>query len=391
MAAEKAVRHRLWGVYRNHYTDDPSVKGVDRSAANTHIYWHAGHMLTYKEDSLPWEIDPYTLETIGGMFDYDGQFTSTTMSAHPKVDTVTGNIICYGYQAKGDLTDDVAVYEFDAAGRKLKEWWFKVPYVGIMHDCAFTQKYILVPLVTRTTSDERLRSGEPMWAWNGNLETYVAVIPRDGEARDIRWFRGPSRNTLHFNNATDHDNRITMELPVSTDERSPSEVRRWTFNLNSKNDMFEEELVSVGNSPLVRMNDLFLGQDYQYLYVGNRNPQRPFDTARGGNMGGRVTNEYWKVDQKTGKTAGVYFAGDTVSMQESMFAPRARGGDEDDGYILGIASNYATMSSELHIVDARYMEDGALAVVKLPFRLRSGTHTNWFPTWDLPLRGKTIS
>jgi carotenoid cleavage dioxygenase-like enzyme len=36
------------------------------------------------------------------------------------------------------------------------------------------------------------------------------------------------------------------------------------------------------------------------------------------------------------------------------------------------------------------MEEGAVAVVKLPFRLRSGTHTNWFPTWELPLRGDRI-
>jgi carotenoid cleavage dioxygenase-like enzyme len=50
---------------------------------------------------------------------------------------------------------------------------------------------------------------------------------------------------------------------------------------------------------------------------------------------------------------------------------------------MGIASNYAEMASELHIVDAKRMEDGAVAVVKLPFRLRSGTHVNWFSADDL--------
>jgi carotenoid cleavage dioxygenase len=50
---------------------------------------------------------------------------------------------------------------------------------------------------------------------------------------------------------------------------------------------------------------------------------------------------------------------------------------------MGVASNYAEMASELHIVDAQRMEQGAVAVVKLPFRLRSGTHVNWFSADEL--------
>ena len=63
--------------------------------------------------------------------------------------------------------------------------------------------------------------------------------------------------------------------------------------------------------------------------------------------------------------------------------PRKGSKEEGDGYIMGIASNYAEMASELHIVDAKRMEDGAVAVVKLPFRLRGGTHVNWFSADDL--------
>lgn len=51
--AERRARKRLWGVYRNYFTDDPSVANVDRGAANTHIYWHAGKTLVFKEDSMP--------------------------------------------------------------------------------------------------------------------------------------------------------------------------------------------------------------------------------------------------------------------------------------------------------------------------------------------------
>jgi carotenoid cleavage dioxygenase len=66
-------------------------------------------------------------------------------------------------------------------------------------------------------------------------------------------------------------------------------------------------------------------------------------------------------------------------LQVCSFVPRSADAAEGDGYLMGIASNYAEMQSELVIVDANHMEEGAIATVKLPFRLRSGTHTNWFP------------
>ena len=143
-------------------------------------------------------------------------------------------MIAYGYQAKGDLSDDIAVYTVNPQGHIVKEVWLKSPYLGIIHDIAITQKYVMIPVISRTTSLERLQSGEPMWEWKGDLPTMVGVLPRDGDAKDVRWFKGPSRNTLHFLNASDAGNKITMELPVSDEERSPSHIKRWTFDMNSQ-------------------------------------------------------------------------------------------------------------------------------------------------------------
>jgi carotenoid cleavage dioxygenase len=381
LMAERRARKRLWGVYRNHFTDDPSVANIDRGAANTHIYWHGGKMLVLKEDALPYHIDPITLETLG-RWDFHGKWTATSMSAHPKIDPLTGEMIAYGYQAKGDLSDDIAVYTVNPQGHIVKEVWLKSPYLGIIHDIAITQKHILIPVISRTTSLERLQSGEPMWVWDGSLPTMVGVLPRDGDASDVRWFRGPARNTLHFLNAADAGNKVTMELPVSDGERSPSQIKRWTFDLNSRDDGFEEEVMSTSNGFLARMDDRYLSLPYRYGYVGHNDPQRPYDTARGGNMAGRVTNTYRRLDFRGGAES-VFFVGDTQSLQECGFVPRKGSTAEGDGYLMGVASNYAEMCSELHIVDAQRMEEGAVAVVRLPFRLRSGTHVNWFSAAEI--------
>ena len=97
-----------------------------------------------------------------------------------------------------------------------------------------------------------------------------------------------------------------------------------------------------------------------------------------------MTNCYRRFDLQNPKAPeSTFFVGNVQSLQESGFVPRKGSKGEGDGYIMGVASNYAEMASELHIVDAQRMEEGALAVVKLPFRLRSGTHVNWFAASEL--------
>jgi len=87
---------------------------------NTNAVFHAGKLLALKEDDLPYEIDPDTLETIG-KYDYRGAVKSLCMSAHPKVDTVEDKLLTYAYQAKGDATKDIVYYEFNGDGALLRK------------------------------------------------------------------------------------------------------------------------------------------------------------------------------------------------------------------------------------------------------------------------------
>jgi carotenoid cleavage dioxygenase-like enzyme len=374
LMAERKERKRLFGVYRNPFTDDPSVAHINRSAANTHTYWHGGKLFVLKEDSLPYYVDPHTLETLGD-WNFHGKYTAQTMSAHPKIDPVTGEMIAYGYEAKGILTKDIAVYTINPAGKVTKEVWLQSPYLGIIHDIAITQKHVIIPVIARTSSLERLKSGEPMWEWDGSLPTMVGILPRDGEAKDVRWFKGPSRNTLHFLNATDRGNKVTMELPTSSGERDPSQIRRWTFDLDSKSDAFQEDVVSTTPGFLPRMDDRYLSLDYRYAFISSRgtnaaDPKTPTQVVQ-------------RLDVHTGDIKQCTVDG-KVALQESCFVPRANSKNEGDGYVMTIASNFDTMSSDMIITDAQHLEDGVVATVKLPFRLRSGTHTNWYPQSVLP-------
>jgi carotenoid cleavage dioxygenase len=325
-------------------------------------------------------VDPHTLETLGD-WNFHGKYTAQTMSAHPKIDPVTGEMIAYGYEAKGILTKDIAVYTINPAGKVTKEVWLQSPYLGIIHDIAITQKHVIIPVIARTSSMERLKAGEPMWDWDGSLPTMVGILPRDGEAKDVRWFKGPSRNTLHFLNATDRGNTVTMELPTSSGERDPSQIRRWTFDLDSKSDAFQEEVVSTTPGFLPRMDDRYLSLDYRYAFISSRVPSANPDPKANPMMSG--TQVIQRLDVRTGDIKQCAVEG-KLALQETCFVPRGNSKSEGDGYLMTIASNFDTMSSDMIITDAQHLEDGVVATVKLPFRLRSGTHTNWFPQSVLP-------
>jgi carotenoid cleavage dioxygenase len=100
-------------------------------------------------------------------------------------------------------------------------------------------------------------------------------------------------------------------------------------------------------------------------------------------MGPFTTNVMQRLDVRSGEIKQC-FVEPVQSLQENCFVPRKNAKDEGDGYVMAIASNYESMTSDLLIADAQRIEDGVIATVKLPFRLRSGTHTNWFPASVLP-------
>jgi len=395
--ADAKARRQLFGYYRNAHTDDPAAKGVSRNVANTNMVAHAGRLFALKEDSRPMMIDPNTLATLGE-WDFHGRYQTPTFTAHPKIDHTTGEMICFGYEASGDASNDIVFYFVDKSGRISRQVRFKAPYVSMIHDIAISDKHIIIPVYGMVTSPERLQSGKIHWGWDRTATTWYGVLPRDGEASDVRWFKGPERAIVHTFNATTQGDKVVMEAPISDSNPFPffpaidgtpfdraaarTLVRRVTLNLGSKDDSWREEIL-YPDAPgaLSRVDDRYLTRPYRYGYMGYSDSKRPFDSVRGGNMAGRITNSYGRFDFATGKLDS-YFAGDVQSLQECSFAPRSAQAAEGDGYLIGVASNYAERNSELVVVDAMSMQ--GVARVRMPFRLSNQIHGVFVPAADLP-------
>jgi carotenoid cleavage dioxygenase len=271
----------------------------------------------------------------------------------------------------------------------------------MIHDVALTQKHVIFPVFGYVTSMERLKAGKEHWVWDSSKPMYIGILPRGSDGKDIRWFKGPERCMVHTCNARTEGNRVILEAPIADSNQFPffasidgspwnpqkarHYIRRLTFDLSSKDDSYKEEIIIPNQSitDLIRIDQRYLSLPYQYAYAGYNDPNRPFDEARAGNLKGRVQNCYGRFDLRSGKI-DAYFAGDSHSLQEPYFVPRAKKGAEGDGYLVGVASNFAEMRSELIIADAQHLEAGDIARVILPFRASSQVHGIWVDEDQLP-------
>jgi len=388
---ERKAERSLFGAYRNPLTDDEEVKGKIRGTANTNVIVHAGKLWALKEDSPALMMDPLTLET-EGYNTFSGKMQGQTFTAHPKLDPVTGNMCAFGYASKGLLTKDCTYMEVSPTGELLKEVFFEVPYYCMMHDFGVTEDYAVFHIVPCISNWDRLKANMPHFGFDTTMPVYLGVLPRNGEARDMRWFKSPNLFASHVLNAFNEGTKIHFDIPVAKNNMFPffpdvhgapfkpqeaaSYLTRWTVDLASNSDEFEkvERLTDmIGEFP--RIDDRYATQHHQHGWLLVMDPSMPFN-GPGGRASGLIMNKIGHVNLATGKQKS-WFAGPDTIIQEPCFVPRSENAPEGDGYIIALADNVVTNYSDLVILDAQHVDEGPLARVNLPFRIRSGLHGNW--------------
>lgn len=150
-----------------------------RTTANTNILYFNGRLLACKEDAPPYAMDPHTLETIG-LETFDGQLPSVTFTAHPKIDPRSGEMVSFGYEAKGDGTPDICYFNVSPDGRFTETVWMVSPVVAMIHDFAVTKNWVIFPLIPLTCDLDRLKAGGDHWQWTPEIPFYIGVLPRRG-------------------------------------------------------------------------------------------------------------------------------------------------------------------------------------------------------------------
>lgn len=388
--AEEKAGHSLFGKYRNAYTDDSSVAGITRGLANTNVFFHGGRLYASKEDAAPILLDPVTLETLGE-YDFEGSLTSETSTAHPKVDPRTGEMVFFGYAAKGESSRDIAYYEADATGRIVHEAWIMPPYSCMIHDFAVTQNYVIFPIIPLRSSDEWLRQGNHQFFWDPDEDVYLGVMPRKGTAADLRWFTIGNRFASHIMGAYDDGRHIYIDTPVSEScyfpwfpdisgapydpSKSATHLSRWTIDMSGGDDSFDERRLMSAAGEFPRIDDRQETLPYNWGVMA-------LNDIPGVSKPGRGFRWVGAVDLGTGGTQ-VYDPGPESTVGEPIFVPGSDTAGYGEGYVFVVVSRRALMRSDLVILDARHLDAPPVATLSLPIRVKSGLHGNWVGSAEL--------
>jgi carotenoid cleavage dioxygenase len=371
-----------------------------RTVANTAPLVHNGKLFALKEDGLPHRIDPNTLETLG-TWDFNGGWKSQTFTAHPKLDPVSGDMIAYGNEAEGLASDALWIYRIGGDGTVRQEVRTRVPYVSVMHDMAITQKHLIFPFAGYVTSAERLANGQVHWGWDKTKPSCIGVLPRDGDARDMRWFEGPLRCMMHTFNAHDEGDKVVLYAPfydgqllsvlspMSMAPGSRPELARSFRAQDHARHVFTKWRMdprrSSGRpsiSDLGKVDPRVLSLETRYpLYLVHRS-DRPFDRNRAPGLSRPPVKQLRRFDLQTGEV-------ESTSLDRPMACRKSRspaqGRRRGQRLPDGRGKQLCEQRSELVIMDAERLRDGDIARVILPFKLSSQVHGVWAAADELPL------
>jgi carotenoid cleavage dioxygenase-like enzyme len=356
---ERSAGHRL---FNSSFSPPPHA-----DLANTNIIRHGGKYLALYEGGIPYEINK-DLETAGA-FTYEGMLPSV-MSAHPKQDPKTGELLALAYSLKAAT---LTYLRADRAGQLDRAFTFQAPWAAMVHDIAITEHHLVAfvcPLVF-----EHSKPGPPA-SWQPQRNTRVLIIPRDARSEaEARWFEVPPFFQFHVVNAFAEHNRIELVVPwydsYSLTHPAPRlELHRLVLNIDSGK--FEDQMIDSQPCEFGRVNEAHLGRRAQFGYVGLRDP-RPGEKPQIG-----AFESFARYDLVSGaKTVHQFPAGVTVC--EPVFVASSRRRTEDDGYLLSFAHDANSNRGLFVILDARDVSAKPLATVQLPRRVPAGLHGSWLP------------
>jgi carotenoid cleavage dioxygenase len=373
-AHERAAGEALFAGIGDMTSGDPRVAGLSGNAANTNIVWHAGRLLALWEAGPPHSLDPVTLETFGP-HDFGGKLVGA-MTAHPKLDPETGEMLFFGYAFTPPF---LRYHVVDARGRLVRSVEIDAPWASMMHDFVVTPRHVIFPVFPATIRLENVERSGSVIGWEPELGARIGVMPRDGVGADVRWFEIDPCYVFHPMNAWDDGDRVVTEvcryprLPLFADagtqglEDLDSKLTRWTLDL-AGGGVKEEQLDDVAVE-YPRFDERRAGLRYRHGYGAGSVPT-------GGNP--RRVNAIFHWDLATGRRREHVLPAPDVA-GEPIFVPRSPEADEGDGWLLCVVYRGAERRSDLVVLDAQEVERAPLATVQLSHRVPFGFHGNWAP------------
>jgi len=358
----------LW--YRNRYIHTLALAGGGSLAANwgnTALREHAGRVLALYEAGVPYHVDPETLAT-HGEYDFAGVLRRP-MSAHPKIDPVTGEMFFIGY---APFAPFLTYHVVDRLGALTRSVELPMDHCAMMHDFQVTERWAVLFDLPLHFDASLLGAGGFPFRWVPEAASRFGLVARDGSSTEIRWFEVEQGFLFHsFNAFETAEGRVVVEgcrLPSiwSGDMADASATPvPWRWELDPAGGTSSEGRLFEGAVDFPQLDARRVGRRQQIHYglyfhehseLAVAQPLGVVKSLRDGAL------TRWTPE------AG-------HQPDEALFVPF--GEAEDDGYLLSMVFDAGRARSYVAVLDATAIERGPLAKVWMPRRVPFGFHGTW--------------
>ena len=361
----------IWGGFNTIGKIETPADMPMKNLANTAFAFHNGKLFATWEGGSPYEVGLPELETVGEQT-FGGRWRHA-VSAHPKVDPRTGELILFCYSPAEQPYVRYGVV--DRSGKLIHETGVELAGKPVMiHDMAITENYSLILDMPVTFSIERAMNGGKAFDWEPENGSRIGVLPRYGQGTDVQWFDVANGYIFHVFNAWEEGDDIVLQacrtdrttiLDEDVGQTDDQQGRLHRYRLNRSTGSAEEEVVSQIPVEFSRINETMIGTETRYGYASRFHPTR-----------GLLFNGIVKHDRQGDHIELLELADEQVN-QEVVFAPRIDSRCEDDGYVIGFVHDDKDNHAECWIIDAQKFSDGPVARVRTPRRVPYGFHSHW--------------
>ncbi len=178
---EEASGRAIYRTFGTAFAGDRLRRGRSlASPANVSVLPFAGRLLVFGEQGLPYELDPWDLET-RGRYDFGCLNEATPFAAHPALDPASGEMVNFGVSFAADRPL-LHLFRFAAGGALAARSRVELPHPYSVHDFSLTGRFavfVLSPyLLDVAPMFERGATVAECLHWRPGLGTRLALVDR---------------------------------------------------------------------------------------------------------------------------------------------------------------------------------------------------------------------
>ncbi|MEZ5400204.1 MAG: carotenoid oxygenase family protein [Bryobacteraceae bacterium] len=384
LAAERDAGRFLYRGFGTSFEDDRLRRGLMlEPPVNVSAYRFDGRLLAFSEQSLPYDLDPVTLET-RGVYDFHGKLNEVSpFSAHAKFDT---NLMNFGVQFSRD-NPTLNVYEFTPGGELVRRKRHPLRHPYSVHDFAFTPSsyvFFLGPLLMDFGRFVEGVSVMESLSWEPEKGSEIVVVPRHDKSREVFSVPAGQGYALHGINAFEDDDRLTVDIleldepvyaqyePIPDLFATVKGCRPARFVIDKRT----RELTARMTLPYEHTPDFpsihpsLAGRAYSHFWMlgisaAGRPGRKFFDELAHGDWSAGAVDVYRAAP-------GVYLGG------EPVFIPNPDSARDDEGAVI-VEEITPESNSAILIFDAARVANGPVARLRLQHRVHPGFHSSFHP------------